>query len=299
MKQKYIIGVGCSWTQGEGAYPEYVWKESNGRAQVRGRPDDHRRVYEHENSWVNVLCRDHFTDYKSINLGVRGIGNRAAVKQLHFCDTVDWDNSEGYIVLMLSGVERFDFMQKDPVHPNDNGHYDGYHNGGYAHYKWKTMWPLPGSGGPMDGPLWDYYGTHLWSESFVATECLMAMLELQTFCKAYGFKMIVANAFNQLGVYPEYNMRQYMQKYTGNLADKFDWSCYLHETTPYCAMMQKLVQLDGLMEPKDWGGYYNFYEKLDWPATYLTNDVHPTIEGYKIIASEIANFVNRNNNDRS
>jgi hypothetical protein len=287
---KYIVGIGCSWTQGEGAYPEHIWKECNGRAQIRGKPDVNRRVYEHEYSWVNALCKEHFQDHTSINLGVRGIGNRAAVKQLYFCDTIDWANSTGYIIFMLSGLERFDFIQTDPVHPNDFNHYDGYHSGGYAHYKWKTMWPLPGSGGPMDGPLWDYYGTTLWSEKFVATETLMAMLELQMFCKAHGFKMIVANAFNTAGDYPKYRMKEYMQKYTAKMADKFDWTCYLHETTDYIAMAQKLALMDGLMNPKEWMGYYNFYEKLDWPATYITNDVHPTIEGYRVISNEIAQF---------
>jgi len=25
---------------------------------------------------------------------------------------------------------------------------------------------------------------------------------------------------------------------------------------------------------------------MEWPATYMTNDMHPTIEGYKLIAEE-------------
>ena len=106
--KKYIIGLGCSWTQGEGGYPEEIWKQYNGRVQLRGVDDYCLRHYEHENSWVNVLCRDHFPDYEPVNLGVRGIGNRAAVGQLHFCDKVDFNNSTGIIVLMLSGFERFD-----------------------------------------------------------------------------------------------------------------------------------------------------------------------------------------------
>ena len=52
--KKYIIGLGCSWTQGEGGYPEEVWKEHGGRVQVRFRSDHYLRKIEHENSWVNV-----------------------------------------------------------------------------------------------------------------------------------------------------------------------------------------------------------------------------------------------------
>jgi hypothetical protein len=91
--KKYIIGLGCSWTQGEGGYPDQVWQDHGGRVQVRGRSDHYLRQIEHENSWVNVLCRDHFPEYEPMNLGVRGIGNRAAVGQLHFCDKIDWNNS--------------------------------------------------------------------------------------------------------------------------------------------------------------------------------------------------------------
>jgi hypothetical protein len=85
MTQKYIVGLGCSWTQGEGGYPQDVVDAHGGRTQIRcgqpGQPDSdyYLRVHELENSWVNQLCKYHFPDYKSLNLGVKGIGNNAAV----------------------------------------------------------------------------------------------------------------------------------------------------------------------------------------------------------------------------
>ena len=286
MKKKYIVGIGCSWTQGEGGYTEQVWKDHGGRVQVRGRDDYYLREMEHENSWVNVLARDHFPEYESVNLGARGIGNRAAVHQLHFCDKVDWANSEGYIVLMLSGFERFDFFQEHPY--RNGGQDDFYSNNDYVHYKWRTMWPVPDNGG-AEAPLWNCYARMLWSEQFVASEAMMALLDAQTFAKAHGFKLIVANAFNQhtRGVKP------YLSENTGSLADKFDWTSYVHESTDYVAFMEHLVTLDGLMKPEEWGGYYNFYKVRDWPSKYLTNcdGSHPTLLGYKEIASELAKFI--------
>ncbi len=288
--KKYIIGLGCSWTQGEGGYPEEIWKEYNGRVQLRGVPDEHLRRYEHENSWVNVLCRDHFPEYVPINLGSRGIGNRAAVHQLHFCDKIDWTNSTGIIVLMLSGFERFDFFQEHPY--RSTGHDDGYSNGEYAHYKWRTMWPVPDHGGD-EAPLWEAYAKMLWSEQFVASEAMMALLDLQSFAKAYGYTVVVANAFNQ----HRNGVRHYLKENTGSLADKFNWDSYVHETTPYHAFVQKLVWLDGLMDPRDWGGFHTFYHKRDWPAKYLTNcqGAHPTIDGYKAIGEELAKFIKMRN----
>jgi len=283
-KKKYIVGLGCSWAQGEGGYPEHIWNQYNGKVNLRCVPDEHLRVYEHENSWVNVLCRDHFPDHTPMNLGVRGIGNVAAVNQLHFCDKIDWGNSEGYIVLLLSGFERLDFFQTNPVRGQSIE--DGYSNGPYAHYKWRSAWPIAGEGGEEE-PLWAVYGKMLWSEEFICSNAMMALLNLQTFAKAHKFKVIVANAFN----IQHEGLRKYLMKHVKEFALKFDWSTYLHEKTSYIAMVQKLVELDGLMNPKDWGGHYQFYQKRAWPAKYLTNCIHPTIEGYKFIAKELAQFM--------
>lgn len=283
MVNKYIIGLGCSWTQGEGGYPDHVWHQYNGRPQIslRGHDDYHIRHYEHENSWVNVLCRDHFTDHTPINLGIKGIGNRAAVEQLHFCDKIDWENSTGTIVLLLSGFERLDLPG---THSGNNGQDDGYSNGEYCHYKWQTAWPHDSS-----NLFWKVYAKELYSERFVATGQMMALLNLQNFAKAHNFNLVVANAFNQRSQ----GVINYLRDNTGSLANKFDWDCYLHNTTDYVAFVQKLVELDNLIPKEDWGAFHQYYFKRDWPAEYLTNceGAHPTIKGYKVIADELAKFI--------
>jgi len=280
---KYIIGLGCSWTQGEGGYPDEIWHQYNGRPQIslRGKCDYHIRHYEHENSWVNVLCRDHFTDHTPINLGIKGIGNRAAIEQLHFCDKIDWANSTGTIVLLLSGFERLDLPG---THSGANGQDDGYSNGEYRHYKWNTAWPHVSTNLYAKA-----YGKELWSERFVATGQMMALLNLQSFAKAHNFNIVVANAFNQRGE----GIIEYLRDNTGALCDKFDWSTYLHHTTEYVAFVQKLVELDGLIPKENWGAYHQHYFNRTWPAEYLTNceGSHPTIKGYKVIADELATFI--------
>lgn len=285
--KKYIIGLGCSWTQGEGGYTEQVWKDHGGRVQVRGRSDHYLRQMEHENSWVNVLCRDHFPDHESMNLGVRGIGNLGAVNQLHFCDKIDFNNSTGIIVLMLSGFERFDVLQRNPY--GEDFEDDYYSDNKYRHYKWRTAWPVPGHT-TGDADWWDVYGRELWSEQFVACHQILALLNLQSFAKARNYKIIVANAFNQRNE----GIKQYFDRYAGPITDKFDWSTYVHNTTPYVAFMEKLVEMDGLIQPpQTWQDYFNFYKSRDWPAKYLTNceGAHPTLEGYKVIGEELAKFI--------
>lgn len=284
--KKYIIGLGCSWTQGEGGYPDEIWKSHGGRVQVRYKSDHYLRKIEHENSWVNVLCRDYFTEYQPINLGVRGIGNRAAVHQLYFCDKIDWNNSTGIIVLMLSGFERFDVFKQDYYYNNDEDDY--YSNNSYIHYKWRTAWPIPNhSTGDKD--FFDVYGRCLWSEQFVSGHQILTLLDLQNFAKTYNYKVVVANAFNQRNE----GIKEYLKQNAGPIVEKFDWSNYLHTNVPYAAFVQKLVELDGLMPAENWGGFHAYYSKRDWPAKYLTNcdGAHPTLEGYKIIGEELAKFI--------
>jgi hypothetical protein len=283
---KYIIGLGCSWTQGEGGYPEEIWKQYNGRVQLRGVDDYCLRHIEHENSWVNVLCRDHFPEYIPINLGARGIGNYAAVHQLHFCDKVDWNNDTGIIILMLSGFERLDLFNQAPT--NSDGHDDMYSNNEFRHYKWRTAWPIPFHN-TGDSAFWDVYGRELWSEQFVSAWQMMALLDVQAFAKAYGFKLIVANSFNHRNE----GIIQYLRNNAASLVDKFDWNNYIHNYTEYTAFVQKLVELDGLIPIQDWTNFHQFYHKRSWPAKYLTNceGAHPTLEGYKVIAAELAAFI--------
>jgi hypothetical protein len=295
MKKKYIVGVGCSWTQGEGGYPKEVVDAHNGRTQIRcGQPgfpnsDYYLRVHELENSWVNQLARDHFAEYTPLNLGIKGIGNRAAVQQLHFVDTVDFNDAEGILILMLSGFERFDVFQQRPKDNYGFAEPDGYSNGEYRHQKWRTAFPAEHSGGA--DAFWTCYAKELWSEQFVASETMMALLNLQTFAKAYGFKVVVANAFNirHEGIY------EWLKEYSGSLVDKFDWSCYVHNETDYVAFMEKLVQLDGKID--DWIHYHRYYnpKNLSTHSEYLTNDegTHPTIKGYKVIADELAHFIKK------
>ena len=295
MTQKYIVGLGCSWTQGEGGYPQEVVDAHNGRTQIRpgqpGQPDSdyYLRVHELENSWVNQLTKHHFPEYKSLNLGVKGIGNKAAVDQLHFVDQHNLEDAEGIIVFMLSGFERFDVFQE---RPKDNSGFekpDGYNNGEYRHEKWRTAWPIEQKEG--DGAFWTCYARELWSEQFVASHAMVTLLNLQTFAKANNFKIVLANAFNQRpeGIY------EWLKEYTGKLVDKFDWSCYMHNETDYEAFMQRLVELDGKLSKEDWGAYHSIYNprNLDTHSEYLTNDEgsHPTIKGYRVIADELAKFI--------
>jgi hypothetical protein len=70
-----------------------------------------------------------------------------------------------------------------------------------------------------------------------------------------------------------------------NIYDKIDWNRCIHSHTDYGCFAQLFVRRDGLCA-EDYETVSNYYPNMEWPATYMTNDMHPTIEGYKLIAEE-------------
>lgn len=269
---KYIIGIGCSWTQGQGGYPNDVWERYNGRVQLPFTSDYHLRKYQLENSWVNVLCRDYFTDYTPINLGIRGIGNRATVNQLYFCDKVNFSSSTGIVIFMITGLARQDIFS--PTATINRHEVDYYSNGDFYHYKWEQL--------TKDKKI-------DWNETVLASEFVLNLLHAQTFCERYNFKLIFANAFEPI------DLKSYTHQYALSLAEKVNWEGYLHNATNYVSLLQHLIRLDGLVSEIDYynGKYIDFYRKRDYPTKYLTNcnGSHPNLEGYKAIASELATFI--------
>lgn len=277
--KKYIIGLGCSWTQGQGGYPKQVWDKCGGQLKTLIGHDYHLRKYEIENSWVNVLCRDYFFEYSPINLGVKGVGNRAALNQLHFCDKIDFENSTGIIVFLVSGLHRTDVFA--PYPQNTNFELDFYSNGYFKHYKWQHLGEFI-----KNERLSNYYD--LWTEEQVACEFAMNLINLQLFCERYNFKLIFANAFEPL------ELKSRLRQYTGPLYNKIKWDSYF-QNPDYISFMQHLINLDGLISEDDYysGEYYNFYKNQSYPTKYLTNGngPHPTIDGYKAIALELSSLI--------
>jgi len=280
MKRKVIIGLGCSWTQGEGGYTQDIFEQYGGRVNKPMHESVHLIPMELEHSWVNVLCKNYFPDYEPINLGQRGIGNRGAAKTLYLTN-IDWANTEGYVVMQLSGFERFDFFRQRVDDFKDIEEKYGVKHAYKltGHYDFNTMWPHPG----QNNKLWDAYAEMVYSEEQTILETYANIMEVQTFCKAHGLQFILCNAFDG-------RAKHYMRQHCSDLINNIQWENYLHDYSDYENFVELLVRLDGITE---YGGYHEVYQKLKWPAKYLTNCIHPTIEGYKVIAKEIASFINR------
>lgn len=251
---KTIIGIGDSWTQGEGGYTKEVWDANNGRMWKKLYESMHLIPMEQENSWVKRLAD--LLDYTPVNLGQRAIGNRGAVRSLYLNDFDEYNG--GTVVLILTGFERFDLFK------------EGWKE---DHYKFETLWPF------LDHKDIHIMYSKLYSASAAAVETACCILEAQNFAKANGFDFVFGNGFEIRG-------EEYLKKMCPDVANKIDWSRCVHSHTDYDCFARLFARRDNVCAD-DYETVANHYPKMDGPATYMTNDMHPTIEGYKLIAEEI------------
>ena len=63
-ESKVVIGIGDSFTQGQGACPVEIWEKYDWN--LKNLPSSEEQNIDnifYENSWVNQLCKNHLTDY--------------------------------------------------------------------------------------------------------------------------------------------------------------------------------------------------------------------------------------------
>lgn len=212
--KKAIVAIGCSFVQGQGAvndelYQDYNWNFQEGvpltinatykqrkrllktysNLKLNGLTASFNNIdftmMEYDNAFVNVLCKKYFNgQYTPINLGIRGCGNRASIKELYMYPEINYDKLDEIIVLYSpSGLERFDFI-------NDQAE---------NHFNWKAMWPHYEN---MDKDnarrsLWKGYNQVLHSDKFEVLEQIAHVQELLTWCKYRNAKLIITPGFDR------------------------------------------------------------------------------------------------------
>jgi hypothetical protein len=232
-----------------------------------------------ENSWVNQLCKNYLKDFIPINFGLSGRGNRAAAKELYLHPELNIELAkEKIVVYMLTGYERFDFVNKD------------YEVG---HHKFNTMWPTTDCGNDLR-TVGNEYMNHVWSDRMGLIELLLNIAEVKNWCKVHNAKFILTSAFT-----PTIN-KQFMtdhiigdllygkESHVEKLVNIIDWDEFFYPDgfrciTDYLLSLEERTDL--INEFSSWNYYeYAYSHKKMTPNGYITKCAHPSDDGHKEIA---------------
>jgi hypothetical protein len=300
--KKAIIGIGCSFVQGQGALTdellqEFPWEVTPQGRMVTKHTEEQKieiskkynllvtageldfTFMEFENSFINKLCNKHLNgEYTPINFGMRGNGNRASIKQLYLHPEIDWEFAEEIIVIyMPSGFERFDFA----------------HTHFCDHFNFITMWPHymdPTVTGDRK-KLWEGYAKTVWGEPHETLEQILNAQELVTWCKNKNAKLVTL-----LGFDPRYNKQHFMtslkhtskpnmHSWVDRIVDDFPWETMIH-VGGYRMFLEYLMDQEKL----PWETYWSYRER-GTPNKWLTPCCHPSAkahDGYaKLILAEL------------
>lgn len=290
---KILIGLGDSFTQGEGGYSLDIWEKYNWNTKMMKQDQNIDVILSgYENSWVNKICKNYLNDFTPINLGMCGRGNRAATKELHLHPELNLELAkEKIVIFMLSGLERFDF-----VHDKFN-----------EHHHFRTIWPFATETSELEN-LWKAYAEKIYGDRFSVIELLLNIAEVKTWCKANNAKLILTSAFTPIykrnnliklikGDYIETNTFFRETKRIEALVDIINWNEFLYPENENC-FTDYLLVLENRYDLMDFNSSYLFHEfaykqeKLS-PKGYISKCAHPSYKGYEEISKVIYNHMKK------
>lgn len=266
-----IIGLGDSFTQGVGAYSLETWASIPERPPMYNISGQYFLDEQAKNNWVRQLRDNFLPEYKVLNLGINGAGNRAAVKELYI-NPLPKNPGNVIVILMTTGIERFDLFKQNDVTAGKNWH-----------QKWQTIWPAISDRGPIS-KLEKEYLELIWSNRSDALEFLLNVADAQTFCKANGYKFMFANAFDSRITWNTLRLDLGDKSKHLNIAN---WDDFI--TIPkYSCFMDMLNQLEG-NPPAIMSQIFQRNSTATMPSKYITPCSHWSIEGQLKVAEYLFN----------
>lgn len=266
---KLLIGIGCSFTEGQGALTDEVWERYNWKIEnTHAHPE--LEPLEVKGSWVTQVCENYSTDWTPINLGERGGGNYAAAKHLTSIYpelNLEDENKEKIVVFMLTGPERFSVPHGD------------WHN--MWHGVVRSIWPVADA----EDPLWRAYATEFYSEKQTMLSTYFTIKEVETWCKAYNAKLIIASAFDF-----SYNKEYTKENIKSVLGIDWDLQSELFKFRGHPSAFHMLLSDDGFDYNVQNGGYWdalNYTEAYPKGTPHVSRCCHPNLRGHGVIAKEL------------
>ena len=181
------------------------------------------------------------------------------------------------VILMATGIERFDFLKKS----KETG-------GPYNHQRWQTIWPIEGNRGDIS-IIEKVYQDILYSSRVVATEFLLNVAEAQHFCKARGYKFLFAPAFDVI------INRETLVNWLDDDAeyiDIVDWKDFV-KPKGHQSFMDLMCRLENDVRFNNFFEFQNkkILETMKMPLRFLTPCMHWTIEGQSIVADVLSDEI--------
>lgn len=263
-----IIGLGDSFTQGVGTYNLETWASIPEKPSTYNISGQLFLEEQGQNNYIRQLVNDHLPGYKTFNLGINGAGNRGAIKELYL-NPLPNNLNNVVVILMCSGIERFDFLKKDDESAGINWH-----------QKWQTIFPCITDRGVISEVDKAYF-TRIYTPRGDAIEFLMNIKDAENFCKAHGYKFVFASAFDRF-VNKDLLKEQLANK--DYLIDMIDWNNFI-STGDFYAIIDMVNQLE--CEPLQmWELHKRMYDRK-MPTKYITPCCHWSKEGAKYVANFI------------
>lgn len=301
-----IIALGCSFVQGQGAVDadiisNYTWKpDIYGTMRIDCSEDTKCQIsklksipinpagdldftqMEYRNAFPSKLVEKYLSNkWTAINLGVRGNGNRSAIKQLYYYPEFDLSSVSNKIVIYCpSGIERFDLAMSTPQ----------------DHFNFVTMWPHYDNikNDKFRKMLWEGYAKTVWSEYHEVMEQLYLGAELKLWCDHHNAKLIIFPGFD------DRYTREYFEKTIAaasaqilakiqtkcsKLIDLFPWENVI--TIDDSATMIDVIQrkATGHANRATWN-YWDFYGKGSEDGL-ITSCSHPSAIAHEYFADRL------------
>jgi hypothetical protein len=268
-----IIGLGDSFTQGVGAYCNETWATFSKPASMHNITGQLHIDEQGKNNWVRQLRDNFYPDYKIMNLGVNGAGNRAAVKELYL-NALPSNLGNVIVILMSTGIDRFDFIKNEIVT-----------SGPENHQKWLTVWPVANSSRGNTAKLEEAYFKTVWSRKTTSLEYLLNVADAQTFCQSKGYKFFFSSVFDKSVLKDE--LIKGLEHYS-NLINIIDWENQLI-AEGHNHIMNYICSLENHPKINDFQDSNAFISSLDMPLKYITPCSHWTPAG----ALEVAKLLHK------
>jgi len=291
---KILIGLGDSFTQGQGACSIDIWEKYNWKTSEMYL-DQNIDVLEsqYKNSFINKICDEYLLDFIPINFGMMGRGNRAAANELFLHPELNIERAkEKIVIFMLSGKERFDFVHKDFA----------------EHVHFKTIWPSIDSNNPEKN-FFENYLNFVYSEKSSTIELLLNINTVKNWCTANNAKLILISAFDNnmyrqnfinvlRGEIHDDNTLSREPHRIEKMVDTVNWDTFLYPNGRSCVTdlllalenKEDLIKLD---EPGNFLVYYKLFDKMS-NYGYITKCGHPSQKGHEELAKIIYEHIIKN-----